>query len=69
VTATVHALPTGHAPDVVLVDAAELAALRETARLAALLCTTIHNRRAKGWHRAPMRLVNALTAALLKGTS
>lgn len=50
-----------------LVDSAELARLREVERLAALLTNEIYSRRAKGWFKAPMKLVAPLAAALLKG--
>lgn len=64
-SASVVALPTDYAPGVAVVDAAELDRLREVERLATVLCTEIHNRRARSWYRAPMRQVDALTAALL----
>lgn len=52
---------------VVVVDSAELAQLREQVRLSVLLVTEIYDRRRKRWHKAPMRQVETLAAALLQG--
>jgi len=64
---TVTQLHTGQPPGVELVDSAELALLREQARLAAVLVIAIYDRRRRGWSKTPMRFVDPLAAALLKG--
>lgn len=54
-------------PGVELVDSAELALLREQARLAAVLVIAIYDRQRRGWFRTPMRFVHPLAAKLLEG--
>lgn len=66
-TVTELTWPDGTRSSRVLVDAAELALLREQSRLAVLLVTKIYDRRRQRFYRAPMRQVEALTAALLQG--
>jgi hypothetical protein len=64
---TVTQLHTDQPPGVELVDSAELALLREQARLSARLCIAVYNRRRRGCFVVPMRYVEPLAAALLKG--
>lgn len=60
-------LPLPTTPDEVLVSRAELDRLRDVERLAAVLTTAIYHRRARDWHKVPMREAEQLAEALLAG--